>query len=183
MVKNYKEFDYQTIVVKTEKKEQLIDNYSSFGWTKIEEKPHKQFDNLVEITFSRPHIIENKDELQFLQVNLEYEVNREAKLIKNKHSKSLIFALSMMVLISMLIVFAIFSMIKLPMPLSIILCCIYSVFAVLFFALSWIILKKLLKKENVSFETNLKSCIDSVHKICERANVLTKGDHNGKTSN
>lgn len=172
MDNNYNEFDYQTIVVKKEKADQITKDYASFGWQKIDDKQHKLYENLVEIKFQRKHKIVNKDDLQFMQVNYEHYTNLMARTEKNKHQKSLIFGLSMLVLIASLVALSVLSMQNFVGVIKIIVCSLCVLFDLIFIVLTCIIQPKIIKKEKIIFEQNVKECRDNINKICSTAKKL-----------
>lgn len=174
MERDYNKYDYQTIVAKIEKANRLIEDYASFGWKKIEECPHSIYENLIEITFEREHKIANKDDMQFLQVNYEYYINQIGRLERKKHKKSVIFGISMILIISMLILFAVFAPIKLTGTLAIILCSVYSFFALLFIILTIIILNVLIEKEKNIYDSKSKEYEIASRQICEQAKKLSR---------
>ena len=77
---NFNEFDRITVTTKTEKIEKIVNDYSLFGWKWIEKEYDLVFSNVVHLTFERPHRIENKDRLQYVQVCYEQKMNDLADL-------------------------------------------------------------------------------------------------------
>lgn len=173
MNKNYKDFDYQTVVVKKDKAEDVTNRYKNFGWN-VCEKKHGHYENLIEISFKRKHKITNKDDLQFLQVNYEHYLNREGRLARHKHTKSLIFGLSTFILIALLVTFAI----VVVAPTSILLCAICSMVALILLISSMVFTVKIYKKEILVYEREIKICKQEIEKVCAKANYLGKGDYN-----
>lgn len=82
-------FDYLTVIIKKEKQAEVLENYACFGWELVNTKDINS-ENVYEIDLKRPHKLNNKDELQYLQVNMESELNKLGKLETDKHSKSTI---------------------------------------------------------------------------------------------
>lgn len=85
-------FDYLTVIINKEKRADVLENYACFGWEVINLKDINN-ENTIEIELKRPHKIKNKDDLQYIQVNMESELNKIGKLEINKHSKSTIFGI------------------------------------------------------------------------------------------
>jgi len=102
--KDYNQFDSQIIVLKKDVAKEIIISYESFGWEIESEKPHPRYENLIEVKMSRNHFVENKDDLQFLQVNMESDIIKWGRLKKSKHSKSTILGITLAV-----VSFALFS--------------------------------------------------------------------------
>ena len=75
-------FENDTISVKSKKQaaEHIIERYNHFGWTLIEKKDDRLYENITHLTFTRPHFIENRDYLQLLQVRLEIAYNKMGRL-------------------------------------------------------------------------------------------------------
>lgn len=92
--KRYNDFDNIKLFVKKNKSKEIISHYESFGFSLVFEKENDRYDDIIDLEFERPHNIKNKDELQLLQVYMEETVNGLAKIERNKHTKSLIFALT-----------------------------------------------------------------------------------------
>ena len=75
-------FENDTLSVKSKKSaaEHIIERYDDFGWTLTKREDDKLYDNITHLTFTRPHLIENRDGLQLLQVRLEIAYNAMGKL-------------------------------------------------------------------------------------------------------
>jgi len=170
--KNYNQNDYQTMVIQKEKADELIKNYESFGWFPIAINQSSQYENLVEVEFCRNHFIKNKDELQFLQVNMEHDINAKGKLERTKHSKTLIWSLSMGMFACYCIISAIFCVLRLNLTLGIILCCLFSVLALLTIILVPIIMVKNVKKEKLIFNKKVKEYNEQIIEFCNKAKTL-----------
>ena len=69
------EDDKVTIKSKRQAAEHIIGRYGDLGWTLEERADDKIYENIVHLTFTRPHFIENRDELQLLQVRLDIAYN------------------------------------------------------------------------------------------------------------
>ena len=93
-MKTNKDYDVLTLYVNKTKTEEVIEHYKIFCWDLVKETENERFEDVVDLTFQRRHNIENKDELQLLQVYMEDNLNSVAKLERNKHLKSIIFELT-----------------------------------------------------------------------------------------
>lgn len=98
MEKNILSTDYLTLSVKKSNLTDIISYYTTFGWTVLNTTPDKQYENIVELKLSRPHTINNKDELQYTQISMESVLYKKSRLMKRKHSKSLIYCLTLSLL-------------------------------------------------------------------------------------
>ncbi len=85
------EYDNLYVAVRSDKTEDIIYYYRTFGWEKVNEGRRKI--NLVDMSFRRPHRIENKDELQLLQVYLETALNTVGRLERMPRPHTLAFIL------------------------------------------------------------------------------------------
>ena len=88
------ENDKLELYVKKDKVDEITNYYGKFKWEVVDRTENKKYEDLIDLTFSRPHYIKNKDDLQLLQVHLEENLNKIGKLEKMKNSKTLAFGLS-----------------------------------------------------------------------------------------
>ena len=87
-INDYINYDSLKLYVKKNKSKEIIEHYKLFGWEVLEEFENKKYEDILDLTFCRPHKIKNKDELQLLQVYMEERLNEQAKIEKHKHSKT-----------------------------------------------------------------------------------------------
>ncbi len=78
METDYKNYDRLFVTVKLNKLEEPEKCYDALGWECVEKKTVRG--GRVQINYRRPHRVENKDELQLLQVYLEAALNEEGKM-------------------------------------------------------------------------------------------------------
>ncbi len=88
--KDYHNNDSLKLFVKKEKAQDIIDKYQLLKWQLVTQKENNRYEDIVDLEFTRPHKVANKDKLQLLQVYMEEELNSFAKLESKKHSKSTI---------------------------------------------------------------------------------------------
>jgi len=169
MKNNYKEFDYQTIVVKKEKSQDIVNKYEHFGWVKFEEKQHSQYENLLEVEFYRPHKIKHKDALQFLQVNMEANIINQGRLEKRKHSKSLITGITLGVVGIICAFDSILAFLHMKPLSAIILGSLFAFVSLLSLILIPITLKRLIKKEKKYYDQKQKEYTTSISEIINKA--------------
>ncbi|MBQ7327874.1 MAG: hypothetical protein IJX00_02805 [Clostridia bacterium] len=72
--------------------------YESLGWQKTAQEENKRYEDLVDLSFERPHKINNKDDLQLLQIHMEHHLNKLGRIERRKYFKSLIFGVSLCIL-------------------------------------------------------------------------------------
>lgn len=92
---DYNEYDSISLALKENESERMISYYRAFGWEVYERREDKRYFDIVHVKLKRAHKIVAKDRLQLLQVKMEYLVNSFAAARKNKHSRSLIAALTL----------------------------------------------------------------------------------------
>lgn len=170
--KSFIKYDYLTILVKKEKYDEVISNYQSFGWKLTDTKQHSQYENILEVTFRRNHHIPNKDDLQFLQVNMEYDVNRLGKLEKNKHSISTMIGIILGLLGAGFATGSVLLFTMLSSTIAIIFASICTIMALALFTLTPILLVKALKKEELNYNKKALQCNNSIVDVCQKAREL-----------
>lgn len=176
---DYHNYDKLTLYVKDDREKNLIRIYKGLGYTLISSTPNKKYNNIVDLTFIRPHKIENKDKLQYLQVDLEIELNNIGKLEKNKHSKSMALGLTIGVFSLFIIFVGIYLLLGASILISKIGFLIMIIIGLLSLASELIFLPKLIKKENRDFEVKNKEANHRLEKIFDKIKTI-KGDKNGK---
>ncbi|MBO7345116.1 MAG: hypothetical protein J6U92_04165 [Clostridia bacterium] len=82
---DFNDYDFITASTKTWCAKKIISDYNRFGWEVIKEESDGLFSNLVHLTFRRVHKLENKDQLQYLQVCYEQKINQVFDLERNKN--------------------------------------------------------------------------------------------------
>lgn len=171
---NYTEFDYLEILVKRGRVDQVIQNYGIFGWQIEQKDDNERYEDLVDLTFSRPHKIRNKDELQLNQVFMEENLNQYAKLEKHKHSKSISLGLGPGLIGFSAIVLAVLgfaSVLPFALWLSITLAAVGGIATALVFGF----LPSIVKKEKISYNNKSKLLQEELQRILHKAQKLTGG--------
>lgn len=174
---NNREFDVLNLYVKKDQAEKIIENYKIFGYEISEKIENKKYEDIYDLTLIRKHKIKNKDELQLLQVYMEENLNEQAKITKNKYSKTTIFALCFGVFGLIFIILGILNLINIFNFLNIISEIIILSFGGLCFLLGIIIIPKIYKNEKIDFCQNKKRLEKQLQIICEKATSLT-GEEN-----
>ena len=172
--KDIQNFDYLDIIVKKISEDEIVDAYSAFLWEKIDKKEDKRYNDVVHLSFRRPHKIQNKDRLQLLEVYYESALELRVDIEIKKHSKSKM-NLANLIFLSAILLFGVGVFICLNKTLlSIILGSVFalSVLGVAIFLASKI--KKLFIKENDIYLEKLKKVNDGINGILGEANALTK---------
>jgi Flp pilus assembly protein TadB len=86
--KDYWQYDYIDLTSKIKSADELSKSYAVFGWEEIERYADKLYVDVVHLSFRRPHKIQNKDDLQYLQVTYERLFNERAVYEYKKHERS-----------------------------------------------------------------------------------------------
>lgn len=86
---DYKNYDYIDVSVKNSRAQEFLDMYETFGWEEISREARGGYDDVLNVSFRRPHAVPAKDELQFLQVCAENEFNLMDKLENVRHAEPL----------------------------------------------------------------------------------------------
>ncbi len=95
---DYNTYDSISLVLKKEALENMLSYYAELGWSEYERHEDSRYFDLIHVKLVRPHKIANKDKLQLLQVKLEAAVNRLGQDRRHKHSRSVIFGLTALVI-------------------------------------------------------------------------------------
>ena len=171
---DYQNYDYLDIIVKIENKNEIVSSYSSFLWEKIDEKEDKRYNDVVHLSFRRPHNLQNKDRLQLLQVYYESALNSKSDLKTKKHSKSTGDICALATILAILL-FGVGVFIYLNKTLfSIILGAVIVIFllgAGIYFTDK---IKKVFIKENKAFSQKTSQIQDEIANILTEVNCLTK---------
>lgn len=165
-------FDTLNLFVKKIKRQDVIDTYTSLGWKLLTEKENDRYEDIIDLTFLRPHKIQNKDQLQLMQVYTEDNLNEIAKLERNKHSKTTGLGLFFGSIALMLLCGGIYFIIKSQ---SLLLSISMLVVGTGLSVLQIIFLPKLFKKENLTFNSKVSALNSQIQDICNKATLLLGG--------
>lgn len=174
---DFNNFDTLNLFVKKTKKQDVIHNYTKLGWKLLKEKENSKYEDIVDLAFVRPHFLQNKDQLQLMQVYLEDNLNEIAKLERNKYSKTTGLGLFLGSVALLLFCWALYLIIK---PQSLLLGIFLIAISIILFVLEIIILPKILKKEKLSFDTKITQLNCQIEDNCKKANILLGGKNEQK---
>lgn len=170
--KDYQNYDYIEIIAKTDSADEIVNSYSILGWTENYRKEDRKYNDVIHISFSRPHKIENKDRLQLLQVYYENVLNDKAYLEEKKHFKSRIF-ISLVIAMAMALLCGIGTLVFLLSP---ILSYIISGLVILALALGLFFIikriRKLIKHEKLIFENKNNEFDIKIKEIMQEVKAL-----------
>jgi hypothetical protein len=174
---DYNKYDSISLALKENEYERMISYYRAFGWEEYEKNEDKRYFDIVHAKLMRPHKIENKDRLQLLQVKMEYAVNRFAQLRKNKHSRSVIFGLTLGILalgLAALGVMLLLNDVLLPLSVALLSLGLASPLFIVPFV------KETANKENKSFARSFKEMTSEISEIISKAKKLCGEENDEK---
>lgn len=174
MMKNndYKNFDTLTLYVKRNKVEDIIEHYKVFGWELSEQSENAKYEDIVDLTFTRPHKIENKDEIQLRQVYMEEHLNELGKLERHKHAKTTAIGLCVGVLSLILLALGVWECISNYLTLGL----VTIGLGLIILTLELIFLPKLYKREIRTYDKKKTELENQVDEICEKVKTLLGGE-------
>ena len=167
--------DTLELYVKKDKSSDIIKSYEAFGWNVASHTENSKYEDLVDLTFERPHDIKNKDELQLMQVYLDDRLEQIGKLQKKKHAKSTSFGLTIGPFSMLLITLSLLLFIHDQSLSNILLGSLMIVVGLAFIVLEIIILPKLYKKENEEYSKRHSTLKYEISNLCTYAQTLIGG--------
>jgi len=174
-MKKYNDYDTLTLYVKKLKASEIIDSYKTFGWVLTSEVENSKYEDIVDLSFERPHKIENKDELQLMQVYMEEKLNNIGKLEIHKHSRSSAFGLFFGIIGLFLMIFGSILCFDFLLPKELILGIVLLSVGFIFGVITAICLPKIIKFENKHYEEIYAKLEDELTSICKKAEYLYGG--------
>lgn len=162
-----KNFDYMTIFVKRDRLEEVEKRYQVFLWEIVQVREHERFGNIVVVDLKRPHQVEQKDELQFLQVQMEFLLNGRAKCENNKHSKSTCFGLAFGLLCSIAIALSILMIERASNMTQIVLGSVFLVVSLVLIAVLTVLTLKMAKCEDMVCKRKVEIINQKLDEVCK----------------
>lgn len=176
-VREYWEYDYIDLAVKTEKADDLLIGYGAFLWQEIERKSDKNYKDVVHITLKRPHKIKNKDRLQLLQVRYEKMANDKYALKKKKHTRSHALIANVGAFGALAFLGAVAAAFYLRTTASIVCACVWTALEVAFSAFLAVKYRKIRAKENENFKKKDADINVEMNSLFEEVRCLTGVDN------
>lgn len=102
MKRDYKNYDYLSVSVRNDQFERILSCYNALGWRVVRHEGDRQYYNMKFVVFRRPHKIENKDRLQYLQVRMENAINSISVVAFKRHRRSTVVGIMLSILMSCL---------------------------------------------------------------------------------
>ena len=88
MARDYNNYDYLAVSVKSDQLNRILHCYRALGWTEVKTVDDREYYNMKYVRLRRPHKIANKDRLQYLQVRMEGAINSLVEMVNRAHLKS-----------------------------------------------------------------------------------------------
>lgn len=148
---NYNDFDTLHVYVKRQKFDEIVQYYSYFGWKLEDKSDNTRYEDLIDVTFIRPHKIKNKDELQLLQVYLDERLNSIGKIERFRYSRTKSLGISFAVFGVLFIVLGVLNMLNVLTFLGFATGMIFSIVGTLII-LGLVFLPKIFKTEKTNYE-------------------------------
>jgi len=174
-------YDYLSITLQTEKVDEMVSVYKNFLWEEVSRLENKNNPNVCYLTFKRPHNVENKDRLQYLQVVMENSINDFSSRFVNKHLKSLLFSTILAVLFVSALVLSILFLVNPYTYFTTVMSYItapISIGGMIFVVIKSI---KMFKDENRKFDYHAEDTGETLKNILLEVEELTRGAKLWKT--
>lgn len=172
-MRDYENYDYLFITVKKSKLERLKTHYRQLGWEDTEMHEDARYDDITHISLRRPHKIENKDELQLMQVYLEAAWNKIGKIENNPRPKTLIAGLGLGLLSAALLVVGICLILLGQSKILLAWGVVSAVAAIVAAVLCTVFTVILFKREGKKSAAELEAAKREIEAICLKARELT----------
>ena len=170
--------DTITIFAKTKKLSEIINIYKNFGWKLTTQKENSRYQDIVDLTFTRPHKIHHKDELQLHQVYMEDKLNSLAKLEKYRYSKTIILSLSYGILGLLFLVLGLLANFQVTLGLGLVESIISIIIGIALWTIGVLKIPKIHKKQNEIFNNKSKILKSEILSIITIAKKLSGGEYN-----
>ncbi len=166
---DYNEFDKIVVTTKREKVENIIKDYAVFGWQELTVDDDEVFYDVIHITFFRAHVMDNKDELLYLQVCYEQRLNKASDLERYKYTYSSIFYCILLIFSIITLILGVISIVKFSNVL------VGLLFIVACFMIGGAVVpvNKIRKKEYGLFITKYNNVLKEIEEILIQAKALS----------
>ena len=172
---NYNEYDKLVLYVKKDKVESIVKHYILFGWCVESQEDNDRYEDIVDITFYRPHKIENKDELQLLQVHMEERINKLAEIDKHKNSLTTALGLCLGTFIITLMTFGFLGVANVLEKISLLWILVLFATSLVLIVIEVLFLPKIYKQEIKKHKFDHDKIEAEINEVCDRVVILTGG--------
>ncbi len=174
---DYNKYDSISLALKADALDRMLEFYKVFGWELYEKEEDRRYFDIVHVRLIREHKIENKDKLQLLQIKMEKAVNSFAVKRRDRHAGSTVLGLTSGVFSLLLIIFGIFSVLKLSAPLSLFLGIPMMAVGIILPVSLIVPLRRMLKRENKSFMAAYREMGAEISKILSKVEKIRRGEN------
>ena len=143
----------------------------------MEEKENKRYEDIVDLTFARPHKIKNKDELQLQQIYMEEKLNAIGKLERTKHVKTTSFGVSFGVITLAIFILGLLVAIKVNSIWGIIAGCMIAFVGLALILFETRLLIKVYSRERIVFDKKYEELKQGIIAILQTVKQLTGGEY------
>lgn len=169
--RDYREYDYLTVLVKREKIDDVSASYKIFLWEVLSVEEHDRFGDVLILNLRRRHKIEGKEKLQYLQIKYEGLLNQAAKLEAKKHLRSITFGILFGIVLGIIFALGITIAVKSASAITLFGGVALSVISIIVDVVFVLYIRRLVAKENSVFEQRNKTISIAITKICTRARI------------
>ena len=163
--------DFITVTGKRPAAEHIIKCYGDFGWKLTECKDDKLYGDIVHISFTRPHAIKNKDELQLLQVRLEIAYNNTGKFARKVNKRTVYLFALVALLTAAFVAGGVFTILNgglLPIIFGSVACAWGAFFA----TAGGICAGRVYKEDKIKYAGLIEKEVEKIEDICNKARAL-----------
>jgi Flp pilus assembly protein TadB len=165
--------DYLSVSVKSAQLDRILLCYSALGWSEVRREDDKKYYDMKYLLLSRPHKIENKDRLQYLQVKMETCINSLSHTNANQHRKSLTLSILLGIAalgylaVSLLFFFAFSGTLYTVLAIVFGVCCVLNLLLQIY---PFVVMRK---REKKSADEKIESYLMLIDKYLQEARSLT----------
>ena len=167
---NFIGYEYKEVSADSDKASMLLDGYISFGWTPYENIQPSRILGRVSIKLKRDRKILNKAELTRLQRHFEACMNEIDEMETSKTQSATIFAIAIGIIGAAFMAGSVFAVTATP-P-NILLCVIFGIPGIIFWALPYFVFKKKVQNRVEKITPLIEQKYDEIYEICEKGSKL-----------
>ena len=168
---DFQNYDRFTMLAKKNKKNELLKYYTALDFKLIKQKNHPYFEDEIYLTFEREHFVKNKYELQYIQVELESNLNEIAKLENKIKSKTTIVGITLGLASFIFQFFGIYNLCQNP-KLNLAFYIVSTLLGVCLLVCNIIVCKKIYKDDSIFFNNKINDLKQENIKIYNRLQAL-----------
>jgi hypothetical protein len=174
MERDINNYDYLSISIKSERLDKIMYCYKALGWREEKREEDRQYYDMKYLLMSRPHNIQNKDRLHYLQVRMENKLNYLSRSNAYRHRVSTLVAIILTVLgvcllaLGLYFFFGFDGVLFLPFGIA------FSVLGLLFIVAQVYPFTVMRKKESTLAEAKISNALKDIEAFVKEAEELYK---------